>query len=190
MVYVPNSPQGSEKPSVSRAQIELNFTELNTQYGSDHVAFDAGTNNGKHQKSTYVAYTGSPPPDPSTGAGDLALYAKTISGNTELYLRQVSSGAVIQMTKGTLLIAGNATGTSQGRSFLPGGLIIQWGSLTATTGGTAFTFSTPFTAIYSLVGGIQAAGAQAVAFASVTVAGATVYSASGSQEINYIALGV
>ena len=75
MAYLPNIPQGGDRPSQSRAQIEENFSQLNIQFGSagDHIPFDAPANNGKHNKSTYVQQAA----DPNTAANEAAVYTKT-----------------------------------------------------------------------------------------------------------------
>jgi len=48
MVYLPNIPQPNDKPSKSQSQILGNFGELNTQFGTEHVALNAASGNGQH----------------------------------------------------------------------------------------------------------------------------------------------
>jgi len=188
MAYNNNIPQATDNLSQSQADLLANFAALDSQYGSsgDHVAFSAVSNNGKHKKSTYVVQ-GS---DPGSSATEAVVYSKTSSGSSELFLQRDAVATAIQLTKGTVNIAGDATGTSKGHTFLPGGLLLQWGSLTAAVAGTAFTFDVAFTSIYAITCGIQAAASQATAFSGVSTAGATAYSGSGSQTINYIAIGI
>lgn len=182
MVYKNNIPIGADRPSLSRGQIQENFSELDSQYGSngDHVEFSATTNNGKHKRSTYIASA-----DPTTAAGEIALYAKTVSGATELYLRQVSAGSVVQMTRGAPLLA------ADGYTFLPGNLLLQWGSVNATPGGVVFTFPIAFTSVvYSVTIGGRAAGAQAFSIGTPGLASVLVYSSNGTQACYVQAIGV
>lgn len=50
MSYTPGIPNANDLISSSQSQIQTNFTQLNTQFAIDHVAFDAGANNGKHKQ--------------------------------------------------------------------------------------------------------------------------------------------
>lgn len=96
MSYVPGIPQGNQKPSTSRAQIAENFTQLNSQYGSsgDHVQFDAGTNNGKHKRSVYVAGS-----DVTTSSAEGSVYTKDAgAGRIELYYRRESNGTILPLS--------------------------------------------------------------------------------------------
>lgn len=52
MVYLPSIPAANDKPAQSQSQIQQNFTQLNTQFGVEHVAFDAATANGQHKSIT------------------------------------------------------------------------------------------------------------------------------------------
>lgn len=169
--------------------MQQNFSQIQTSFSVDHEPLASGGGiDGKHKKVS-LQIEGS---DPGSTSSEMVLYSKTSSGSSELFLQRDSVATAIQLTKGTVNITGNsATPPSKGHSFLPGGLLIQWGSLTATSGGTAFTFDVSFTSIFALVGGLQAAGAQASVFGSVSTSGAIAYNAvgGGSQTMNYIAIG-
>lgn len=178
-------PLSTNNPSVDQPNMEVNTNSIAGILNVDLIGF-GNTNGGFHNQSTYVDQGA----DPGSASGQVVEYSKSVSSSSELFIQRDSVSTPIQLTNGTVNIAGNATGVSKGHSFLPGGLIIQWGSLVATTGGTTFTFDKSFATIYSITGAIQAAGAQAMAFAGVSITGATAYSASGSQTVNYIAIGV
>jgi hypothetical protein len=97
VAYLPNIPQGSQRPSQMYDQITTNFTELNAQYGvnGDHVEFASATNQGKHKQSTYIQQAS----DPSTAGGEGSVYVKDAgAGREELYYRRESSGPVIQLS--------------------------------------------------------------------------------------------
>lgn len=186
--YNNSIPLATDDPSISQGELKTNCESVNDILDQDLYGFQQN-NGGLHRKSTYVLQTVDPTPANADGAQCIA-YSKTPTTIAELFVTRYGSATPVQMTNGSINITGNATGTSKGHSFLPGGMLIQWGSLTASTGGVAFTFDVSFTTIYSIVGAIQATGAQSMAFASVSASGATVYSQSGSQQINYIAIGV
>jgi len=109
MVYLPNIPVGSDRPSSSRGQIQTNFSELDTQYGTsgDHVAFSSATNQGKHKRSTYVAGA-----DASTAPLEGAVYTKDAgSGRTELYYRRESNGAISPLSLIKAFVSFNSSGS-------------------------------------------------------------------------------
>jgi hypothetical protein len=120
MAYNPNIPQPGDFVSSSQADILENFSQLNTQYGNDHVAWDAGSNNGKHKKVTLIAGT-----DPTTAAGEVAVYSKTVTGSTNLYCRLASNGTVIQLTNSSSVSAADP-----GYTLLPGNILMQWATVT------------------------------------------------------------
>jgi len=171
--------------SQSQGQIQTNFANIVGWSAVDHVEYGAA-NAGFHDQVTFPVVG-----DPGSAAGLVRTYGKTSGSFTEIFLQSDGTRGPIQLTKGNVNITGNATTPpAKGHSFLPGGLIIQWGSVLATPGGTAFTFDVTFSAIYSITIGIQAAGAQSSSLSSVSVAGATAHSQAGTQAINYIAIGV
>jgi hypothetical protein len=138
MVYLPNIPVGSDRPSLSRGQIQTNFSELDTQYGSDHVAFSGSTLNGSHNKVTLNQLA----LDQSTLANQLSVYAKSLTTNSvaqpEIYVRQQSNAATP-----ILLTRGNPN-PNNGEGGCYGGLQIRCGSTTLNSQNQSFTFSTKF----------------------------------------------
>lgn len=143
MTFNPSIPASTDLISQSQSQIQTNFSQSNTAFGIDHTAFDVVSNQGKHKKSTYVEQGA----DPATAANELAIYSKDLGAVSTLYLRKESNGTVIQMSARDPVIA------ASGCSFLPGGILIQWGtySLAAGTLTTPVAFAVTFpTAVYSL----------------------------------------
>jgi len=94
MTFNPNIPQATDRPSDSQAQLLANFQQLNTIFDVDHVTFNASSNNGKHNKSSYVV-SGA---DPATPAGEGAVYTKAVGARTEAFYRYPPNGAVTQLT--------------------------------------------------------------------------------------------
>jgi|GEM_PF-5858590 len=92
--YTPNIPASSDRPSQSQGQILNNFQTLESTYGIDHYPFtDATVNQGKHKKVTFPAQAS----DPTTLAGELALFAKNVGGDLGLYVREASNGQISQL---------------------------------------------------------------------------------------------
>ena len=134
MVYDPNIPQPADALSDSQADIQENFAQLNTQFGEDHVSLTSGSNNGKHNKSTYIEQTA----DPSTSSDEIALYSKDVTGNTRIFMRQETNGTIFQLS------GSDPVNSLNGRTFLPGKILMQWGSVAAATNGTVVNFGVSF----------------------------------------------
>lgn len=118
MPYTPNTPSSSQFQSISQPLIQQNFISL--------APFQEGVAN-----FPLVA-------DPTTTNVSIALYAKAVAGVPQLFIRQASSGAVINIT--TL-----QSGSSQYSTTLPSGAIMKWGTGTTSAGGTlTVTFTTAF----------------------------------------------
>ncbi len=133
MTYDPRPNASGDTLSSSRDPIRTNFIIIRDDFAIDHVEFD-DANEGKHSQSTYIQLAASPAP----GATESALYSLAVSGNPRLFLRQGATAA-IQM--------GGAvpTNATDGFTFLPGGLLIQWNTFTATASvNTTVTFPTAF----------------------------------------------
>lgn len=183
--YSRNFPDGNLTPASQRSTLTTNTNSVDSILDVDLIGFN-DNDGGFHQKSTYVVQLS----DPGSAAGQIVEYSKSSGGSSELFIQRDNVATAIQLTKGTVNITGDATTPpAKGHSFLPGGLIIQWGSVTAQVAGQAFTFDVNFTSIFAITMAIQAIGAQSCAFSSVGTGGAIAYSQSGPQTINYIAIG-
>jgi hypothetical protein len=125
MAYNPNIPQAADLLSQTQAGILGNFTEINN-------LIDPNTG---EVKKAFVIDTAA---DPATTATQVGLYQKigATSGIPELFFRRNTSGFVIPMTE--------AIKTATGWSYLPSGLIIQWGTSTINNS-TQIIFNKPFT---------------------------------------------
>lgn len=135
MTFDPTIPNATHFVSADQPQITINFSQLNSIFDIDHVKYNDATvgNRGKHKQSTYIEQ-GS---DPTTVANELALYSKDLATVSTLYLRKENNGTVIQMSGQDPTIA------ASGSTFLPGGIILKWGTATAATN-TAVTFASAF----------------------------------------------
>lgn len=131
MTFNPNIPGANDLISQSQSEIQTNFAQSNTIFDIDHVTFDDATSadRGKHRKSTYIEVA-----DPTTVANEMAMYAKAVSGATRLFLRQENNGTIFQFS------GPDPTAAATGQTFLPGGIILKWGT-TSANGTTAITFA-------------------------------------------------
>jgi len=125
MTYVKDMPNASDIPSVSQAQLKINFQSLFSWSALDHESLTSGAAFfGKHRFCTLTPQGAGN----ATLANEVSLYSKSLGGAQTLYFRRPSSGTEIPLT-GPIdpIVAAN------GCTFLPGGLMLQWGQ----TGGIA-----------------------------------------------------
>jgi hypothetical protein len=137
MSFNQNIPQPGDQISQSQGQILGNFQSLYTWANANHVSFDL-TNAGKH---IYVQMpVQGAPPAFTLGEIDLWNQAYTVNAATknEFYIRkenQTNVGTVDVSVPATASILGYYSGPSLGATgwtFLPSGILMQWGR--ATTG--------------------------------------------------------
>lgn len=185
MTYDPGIPTGSQYLSDSQPAILENFSQLNTLFAINHVTFNDVTavDRGKHTFVTMIEQADSP----GTAINEMALYTKEEGGVTELFLQRedlAAAGADIQMTFGTPSVAAN------GYTFLPGGLLLQWGSVNATAVGADFTFPIAFpTAVYSVTLGGRSAGVQSFVMTAPALNKVKVLCTAGPQVCYVMAIG-
>ncbi|MDC7243649.1 MAG: hypothetical protein PQJ44_06910 [Sphaerochaetaceae bacterium] len=143
MSYNPNIPQPTDKLSNSQADLLGNASSANTIFGQDHFQFDA-INGGKHQHVVMPGKSGGTPP--TTVSGEGGIYTVTTGSNTDhFYTRDADATNVYQMTRitndgteygrfatNTTYAAGPPTLTG-GWTFLPGGMLFQYGQGVTTT---------------------------------------------------------
>jgi hypothetical protein len=133
-LYNPNVPTGTIALNQDYNNIRNNFNQLNITYTKDHIPFDNTTSqNGYHKVVHMVPSVGTP----AAVAGIGELYCRTVSGQEQLFF-QTGPGLVIQMTNGFVPVLAN-----NGYTFLPGGIIFQWGYETAPAGAGPHTLTFP-----------------------------------------------
>lgn len=183
MTFTPNIPASGQTLGSSQPQILNNFAVLRSTIAVNHVDVNA-TNPGTHTHVDLIAQSANP--NPATGF--VSHYSKTVGGVTQWFFQRENSGSVIQMSNGTPVASTN------GQTFLPGGLILQYGSSTSNSVSYSVSFNITFpTNIFSLVVTPQLTGGSADSLQWLV----TTYSKSGftialSQVIvgiNYIAIG-
>lgn len=144
-VYFPNVPNGPDDPADDQPQMQVNTGSISGIFSEDHIGFN-DPNGGLHNKSRYYRQLAIP-----AGLGALmgTVYTKTVGGVTELFYTPDGSGNEYQMTAtNSTNFAGKFGAFEPGWSFLPGGVLIQYGIDTVSTssGGTIVTFPRPFKA--------------------------------------------
>jgi len=148
-----NIPQANQTLSITQPLILNNFNAINTAFAVDHVNFnDAGA--GKHNKITFPVQV----LPIVIAVGDLALYsllnATTTKNELNVYKANNAGYVNVPFTASILSNSAPVAGGS-GWSYLPSGLIIQWGTVSATITlntlvSTSFNFPIPFpTAVLS-----------------------------------------
>lgn len=135
--YQPLIPTGTVNLDVDYKNLQNNFQALDTIYGLDHVAYSNTTvNKGLHTVIHLVdnstTATNPPnnfpiiPPAPIADTGEIFATQTNDGINTDDVLWwQTSAGRLTQMTRNF-----QPTVATNGATYLPGGLILNWGSAT------------------------------------------------------------
>jgi len=141
MTFTPGIPLATDKPSISRAQINTNFTQLNTVFNEDHITFNATTGRGEHQKITFNSVVA----DPGLGDPKASLYIKSDGTDSQLFFENYNNttGANVQRQLSNLTVT--SAGTNYGYT-TPWGQIYNWGSFTCATTDTTVTYAVAFSA--------------------------------------------
>ena len=133
---VPNANQ-----SIGQTQnaILTNFTVIDTTYSNDHVTFNALSNQGFHNKVTFVQQPTILPVD-DIGDNNILVYAlnNTDTSQPELYLKRFTD------TDGDPGIPFTVYKSPTGAinfTYLPSGVIVQWGTVSINNVGTFPSFA-------------------------------------------------
>lgn len=141
MSYTSNIPLSGESLGSTRDRINQNFQQIDTVLAVNHVAFnDSGE--GKHTFLQMPEQASAP----ATAVNEGGFYTKVVSGNTQFFMRNESSGSEYQisgMNDASFARFGAASATApNGWTFLPGGLILQWGRVSSPGTSGTVTFAT------------------------------------------------
>jgi len=132
MSFTPNIPQSGQSLGNSRTQVLNNFASLRATMAANHVDVNL-TNPGWH---TYIKWSVQAS-DPTTGANEINEYVKVVGGVAKKFLATPSAGAIFVTYPGI-----PPSALSNGYSYLPGGLLIQWGSVASPGTSGTVTFAT------------------------------------------------
>lgn len=203
MAFLPLIPQATDKLSISQGNILNNFTILGAIAGNANAA-SASINNSSGFNWINLPSQGSIPPSGSSfPATNVALYSAVNGSSTrnELYINKTNAAGVVQIpaTASTLgATAAPILGTA-GFTYLPSGMILKWGSGSA-TGSNVISFTGPaFTVCLSVQLTVLQAGASdanlAVRLVAITPTNFTAWGSpritTGSAAVNfyYLAIG-
>lgn len=156
LTYNPDIPNPPNVPSVDVPKMQTNTNSIQSFLERDHVPFSNSFAGAHLQANLKNTATGGTPTLPSliAGAGYETLYSTTnsdqIGGNSgELYFTRAASSVQIQLTG-----PGNPTANavlnpawnlaSAGSTFLPGGILLQWGLTNTVTTPLVITFPIAF----------------------------------------------
>lgn len=157
MTYTPNVPQSGQTLGNTRQTILDNFTLIGTGFSANHNALGS-VGAGKHKFLQMPDQASAP----STALNEAGFYSKAVSGVSQLFFKGENSGTEYQLTYGTSGVdpAAATFGTNTayaadhtgGWTFLPGGLIMQYGVRSnLSSGNNTVTFPRTFpTAVFSI----------------------------------------
>jgi len=134
MPYNPNVPQALQRISATQQPILGNFTELNTDFNTNHINYTYvnAADRGKHNLVQFV--TQAPLAVPAVGATEVGMYNKVpeapfpITGKQELFVK-IPNHAVIGAGDLDIPITAQLydIGTQEGYFYLPCGLLVKYG---------------------------------------------------------------
>lgn len=139
--YQPGIPTGTVDLDEDYQNIQGNFQQLDTTFGIDHTTFSNQTaQNGYHRVIHIIPNTGNPAAVSAIGEVYVRTINDGINTDTALYF-QSGLGNVIQLTRNFV-----PSISANGYTFLPGGLIFQWGTAISNTSSpnSSVTLPLPF----------------------------------------------
>ena len=206
MAYTSSIPNSGESLGSTRARINANFVEIDTYTKINHVGFNEG-DAGKHIYLQLPEGTVSGKGVPATAANEGGLYTEvgTNPAEANLFFRGESNGKEYQLTRSDQTnnaTFGNYTEYSVGPpslnggwTFLPGGLILQYGLVPNGQTSATVTFPIAFptsviTVVFGLIRNNNTAHSVAIQSATLpTVTGFSYYSSSTNNAFYWHAIG-
>lgn len=136
MTYQANIPQSTDLISVSQDDLLQNYQAIDAAWNINHVDFNLASQ-GKH-KFVEMPVQGA---DPAGAAGEFTLFSKTnVAGNNEVFYKRNAEANSYQLS------GPNPNRAAKGSTFLPGGLLLQWGLETTIANNQQYTFDKAFAA--------------------------------------------
>ena len=187
-------PNSGQSLGVTRVPINTNFSLIQSVFAVNHVGFNNG-GAGKHKFVQMPAQGTSP----GTAAAETAIYSRTAlvggSNETNMYWQfpgTAAAGADVVMTR--FVTPSLAT---NGITFLPGGLIMQWGTVNAPGAlGAVFFTPAPQVTFPTAILSVQLTGRRDSNDVSFSINGALATNGFGyradsgsAQELYWIAIG-
>jgi hypothetical protein len=193
MAFLPLIPQSTDLLSISQGNILNNFTILGAIAGNGNAS-SASLNSSSGFNWVYLPPQGATPPaGASFTSGNVGIYSATNSSTSynELYVNKQTNFGSGTVTAQIPFTAGSI-GANPGWSYLPSGLIIQFGALPSTTSGGSNTVNFPLafpTGAYS--GYLTVGSGTSAVVANVTSLSSTqiVFYTSANVKIYWFAIG-
>ena len=143
--YTTGIPTTNQSLGQTQQVIQDNFTLLNTTVSVNHVAMNS-SGAGKHRFIQMPRQAAIPA---GLVANDGTIYTKVANSASQIFYSPDNSGNEYQLTR-TISASFATFSTDPGWCFLPGGMLMQWGTNTSASGAT-ISFPTAFTsAPYSI----------------------------------------
>lgn len=126
--YNPNVPENpSDSLADSQPEMLQNFLSLYEIFKRNHIALDAGATAGDHSIVQLLEQDHSF----ETNVSEISMYAKDVAGQTDqVFLRYQGNGQEIQLTNYQIYSLVQPSGGSAFFTFLPGKIIVYFGSFT------------------------------------------------------------
>jgi len=148
--YNRDIPDAPNNPSVDQPDMKTNTNSIDSLINEDHYSF--GVNNGGFHKQVRMPVLGAIPAGLIGGSG--TIYTKTINngaGNqAQEFYTNGASGNEYQLTRADNTNFPTFAAAQNGWTFLPGGLILQYGNAVTTGLNTDVVFPYEMTIAYSL----------------------------------------
>ncbi len=182
--YVTGIPATNNNPSQDQPNMQTNTDSISGLISVDHIGFGTFDNSGGTHNQ--VQLKNRPPPLPPGGLqnGYETLYSAVVAGSGEIFFTRGALGNNIQLTG-----PGVPSAIQNGYTFLPGGILLQWGFVNGAVHRvtTPVLFPTPFPTVngfFSLtLGQVRtdlANGADNINIAATSTMGFSYYNTSGS----------
>ncbi len=158
--YDPNIPSAGHAPKDDQPAMKTNATSIQDLIEVDHIGFD-NNQGGAHnqcQISSQSSINGAIPSG-LLGNGFETLYSSNTNTQGELWFVRGATPTGIQLTGPGTPIVGSSN-LSNGKTFLPGGVLLQWGSFTPGSATSTYNVSFP-TAFPNFVYNVNFIGASA-----------------------------
>lgn len=203
MAYKNNIPTASDFQDESQQDLLDNFAQLDVSFGIDHYEYsDTSGATGKHKQCTYTELAAAP----TTLANEGSVYTKegTNPAETNLFFRGENSGGgggfEYQLTHVVAAETANfgvntsayQPNTNGGWTYLPGGLIMFYGTFTgtATTGTVTYPFAFPSgSAAFCIQVSVQAASSESHSITSSADTGFNYRRGGAATTLHWLAIG-
>jgi hypothetical protein len=187
--YTYDIPQPTDIPAKSQSQILQNFTSIDdgiNGFARNHVSLTNGTSSddieerGKHNFVELVSLGTNPTPPSGLATAEFTLYNNKVGTSAQLYFVRGASSVYVPLTCGPNSVP---TNNNPGWTFLPGGLLMVWGTFT----GTTQTYATPFSDVPWTYQATPSSGG--IGFGITATKTSITWSGASSGTKSYIAIG-